>query len=164
MHISFLSVTGITHTFAPACNYCGVLSDLAFNEDIRHLQESFGTVRPICNTCFDSGLKPNVRNAVKVGQGRKRKRWTDAMRSESCRGDLVLCGPSAPHELWHWHWALVGDTYTLFILHTWYMYNIHTWYIRRHLILKQFFVLFAIVLFPCLFVFLPAPTLDWPWK
>jgi hypothetical protein len=57
--------------FEPCCIFCGDIDNTAENEAIEALREEFSIVRPICNTCYDSGKKPVTRMGKK---GRKRGR------------------------------------------------------------------------------------------
>jgi hypothetical protein len=44
------------------------------NDEVKELKEVFSIVRPICQTCWDMGLRPITRNALKMaGQKRQKK-------------------------------------------------------------------------------------------
>lgn len=60
----------------PICFYCGDAEDLLDNDNdvMANLRKEFAVVRPICKTCYNSGLLPKTRNALKVGQSKKKKR------------------------------------------------------------------------------------------
>ncbi|WAQ96486.1 hypothetical protein MAR_029176 [Mya arenaria] len=44
------------------CFFCGKIDNLADGEVIQELQRKFGTVRLICNPCWQSGKEPITRN------------------------------------------------------------------------------------------------------
>ena len=44
------------------------------NDEIDELKAQYGIVRPICESCFAKGLRPNVRNKIMVGQGKKSRK------------------------------------------------------------------------------------------
>ncbi|XP_053379602.1 uncharacterized protein LOC128548528 isoform X2 [Mercenaria mercenaria] len=60
---------GKTMVFDPICFHCGDI-DVADTDAIRQLKEQFGIVRPICNTCLETGKTVVTRNALKVKKKR----------------------------------------------------------------------------------------------
>ena len=51
--------------FDNICFHCGD-TEVAENDIIRQLQENFGIVRPICESCIQQGKQIKTRNAVKT--------------------------------------------------------------------------------------------------
>ena len=60
--------------FEDICYYCGDNEILEDNDEIDELKAQYGIVRPICESCFAKGLRPNVRNKIMVGQGKKSRK------------------------------------------------------------------------------------------
>ena len=63
-----------TSRFEDICYYCGDNEILEDNNEIDELKAQYGIVRPICESCFSKGLRPNVRNNIMVGQGKKSRK------------------------------------------------------------------------------------------
>lgn len=57
--------------FTDICFFSGDM-EVVINDLIRQLRTQYGIVRPICQSCLDQGNIPNTRNALKVGQKRKK--------------------------------------------------------------------------------------------
>lgn len=51
----------------PVCFFCGD-TEVITNQEIQNLKQEYGLVRPICDTCFQGGKRPAVRNALKTNK------------------------------------------------------------------------------------------------
>lgn len=61
--------SGKSQIFDNICFYCGD-TEITRNSEIEQLEEEYGIVRPICQTCYSVGKKPATRCAKKLKKRR----------------------------------------------------------------------------------------------